>query len=414
MLGKKVIVIGGSIAGCTSAILLSRLGADVTILERSGGRSGLGSGISLPETIVRQCIEHDLFDADIPQLKLNGRSFIRKKEQGETDQETFWTQALRVIAFNWADVYQNLRSRIDSESYHTNTTVIGIEPNEHGYQIKTSTGKMYAADLIIAADGVDSNTRAGLLPDVHPIYAGYIAWRGLLDEQSLVEESIFDEHTPYYVFPNGHLLLYRVPGPNYRRTGQIILSWTLYENRQGQSLSDLLIDNQGKQHTRSLPAGSLTEQHVQHLHAIAKDVLPESVLKYIFHTRQPFIHAIFDCHTPSYPHNHIIFVGDAAGTLRPHSGSGVFRALANGLSFAKLIESNPEKELSDYVTMWKNSQSQLFSDEIPKATRMGEALVTHSPDWMQMNPDSMNQWWGDVMQERRWHATPDWQLNPVE
>ena len=239
MLGKKVIVIGGSIAGCTSAILLSRLGADVTILERSGGRTGLGSGISLPETIVRQCIEYDLFDADIPQLKLNGRSFIRKKEQGETDQETFWTQALRVIAFNWADVYQNLRSRIDLESYHTNTTVIGIEPNEHSYQIKTSTGKMYAADLIIAADGVDSNTRAGLLPNVHPIYAGYIAWRGLLDEQSLVEQSIFNEHTPYYVFPNGHLLLYRVPGPNYRRTGQIILSWTLYENRQGQSLNNL-------------------------------------------------------------------------------------------------------------------------------------------------------------------------------
>ncbi|MCX7118470.1 MAG: NAD-binding protein [Legionellales bacterium] len=34
MLGKIVIVIGSSIAGCTSAILLRRLGAHVTILER--------------------------------------------------------------------------------------------------------------------------------------------------------------------------------------------------------------------------------------------------------------------------------------------------------------------------------------------------------------------------------------------
>lgn len=410
MHGKKVIVIGGSIAGCTSAILLRRLGAQVTILERSAGRSGLGSGISLPETIVRQCIEHDLFDLTIPQLKLNGRSFIRKKEQGEVDHETFWTQALRVIAFNWADVYQNLRNRIDAKSYHTQTTVTGIEPHDSGYQITTSAGKVYEADLIIAADGVDSNTRVGLLPNVQPIYAGYIAWRGLLDEQSLVEQPIFDEHTPYYVFPNGHLLLYRVPGPNYQRTGQIILSWTLYENRQGLPLNELLIDNQGKQHTRSLPAGSLTEQHIQHLHDIAKDVLPPSVLHYIVRTSQPFIHAIFDCCTPSYLHDHIIFVGDAAATLRPHSGSGVFRALANGLELARLIESHPEHKLSDYVSMWKHKLSLLMSDEVPKATRMGEALVTHSPDWMQMNQQSMDQWWKDVMQGRKWHATPDWQL----
>ena len=408
MHGKKIVVIGGSIAGCASAILLRRLGAQVTILERSSGRSGLGSGISLPETIVKECIEHDLFDANIPQLNLNGRSFIRKNEQDNRDQEIFWTQALRVIAFNWADVYQNLRNRIDPQCYHTQTTVTGIESADNHYHIQTASGKVYPADLIIAADGVDSNTRAGLLPNVHPIYAGYIAWRGLLDEPSLVNHAIFEDHTPYYVFPNGHLLLYRVPGPDYQRTGQIILSWTFYENRQGLPLNELLIDNEGKQHTRSLPAGSLSAQHIQYLHDVAKQVLPPSVLQYIIQTPQPFINAIFDCYTPSYDHTHLIFVGDAATTLRPHSGSGVFRALANGLELAKLIENHPKKELSDYVSMWKHKQSLLLSDEIPKATRMGEALVTHSPDWKTMNPQTMDGWWDEVMQGRKWHATPDW------
>ncbi|WP_133137151.1 NAD(P)-binding protein [Legionella rowbothamii] len=63
MRGKNIVVVGGSIAGCATAVLLQRLGANVTILEQSSGRIGQGSGITLPESVVNQCIENDLFDA---------------------------------------------------------------------------------------------------------------------------------------------------------------------------------------------------------------------------------------------------------------------------------------------------------------------------------------------------------------
>jgi 2-polyprenyl-6-methoxyphenol hydroxylase-like FAD-dependent oxidoreductase len=406
MFGKRIIIIGGSIAGCTAAILLRRLGATVTILERSAGRIGAGSGISLPESIVKRCFARDLFDSDIPSLPLNARVFVRKNESGSSDQDPFWTQALRVIAFNWADVYQNLRKRIDPQTYYTNTELRDIKHNEHGYVVQTSTGKYLEADLVIAADGVDSATRQQILPSVQPEYMGYIAWRGLIYEKDLIEEPIFDEQTPYYVFPNGHLLLYRVPGLEYHQNGQIILSWTLYENRQGLNLKDFLIDNQGKIHTRSLPAGSLTPDHIDYLHALAQRVLPSSVVKYITKTPQPFIQAIFDCQTPNYASNHIIFMGDAALTLRPHSGSGVFKALANGLDLIELIEKNSDKTLKDYVSMWKSQQAISAAEDIPKAQRMGEALVTNSPNWKLMKPESMKPWWKEVMQGRFWHATP--------
>jgi 2-polyprenyl-6-methoxyphenol hydroxylase-like FAD-dependent oxidoreductase len=36
--------------------------------------------------------------------------------------------------------------------------------------------------LLVCADGAQSPTRRRLLPDVQPIYAGYVAWRGTLDE----------------------------------------------------------------------------------------------------------------------------------------------------------------------------------------------------------------------------------------
>lgn len=408
MFGKRVVIVGGSIAGCTSAILLRRLGADVTILERSAGRIGSGSGISLPKSIVDRCIEHDLFDPNIPSLPLNARVFVRKNKQAPSEQEFFWNQALRVIAFNWVDVYQNLRKRIDPQIYHTNTEVRTIESSAHGYRITATTNETYEADLIIAADGVDSTTRSFVLPQASPKYIGYIAWRGLIYQQNLIEEAIFHEQTPYFVFPNGHLLLYRIPGLDYQRNGQIILSWTLYENRQGLPIEDWLIDNQGHSHTRSLPAGSLTPSHIEYLHNLAERVLPISALKYIVQTPQPFIQAIFDCQTPTYSNDHLIFVGDAALTIRPHSGAGVFKALLNGLELSEMIASNPDKSLSDYVLLWKANQAALAAEEIPKAQRMGEALVTRPPNWENMTPQSMAPWWKEVMDGRRWHATPSY------
>ena len=84
------------------------------------------------------------------------------------------------------------------------------------------------------------------LPDVHPEYAGYVAWRGVLDEQILAQQTIFDAHIPYYVFPNGHLLLYRIPALDFQRTGQTLLNWVMYENRHELPLNDFLIDSHGK------------------------------------------------------------------------------------------------------------------------------------------------------------------------
>lgn len=405
MFGKKIIVIGGSIAGCTSAILLRRLGANVIILERSAGLIGQGSGITLPEIVVKQCIALDLFDSNISRLNISGRSFIRKNDHIERSSEPFWQQPIRGMALNWADVYQNLRKRISPEFYHTNTEVCRIEPMSGGYHLETTTGITYQADLVIAADGVDSIARTCLLPDVHPEYAGYIAWRGILDEQILAQQTIFDEHVPYYVFPNGHLLLYRIPALDFQRTGRTLLNWVMYEHRHELPLNNFLIDNHGKQHTRSLPAGSLTERHIQYLRELSERVLGTEIRNLIVQTPQPFIQAVFDFQLPVYPSDHIIFVGDAASTLRPHTASGVFKALTNGIELSKLIESNPDKNLSEHVAMWKEAQQALLSADVQKAKSMGDALVTRPPNWIAMNQQSTDQWWAEVMQGKSWYVT---------
>ena len=62
---QKVGIVGGSIAGSSAAILMSRAGHDVTVFERSrGALQGRGGGIGTPMATFKSLIEEDILDAD--------------------------------------------------------------------------------------------------------------------------------------------------------------------------------------------------------------------------------------------------------------------------------------------------------------------------------------------------------------
>lgn len=401
MLGKNIIVAGGSIAGCAVSIFLRRLGANVIILERSSGRlADRGAGITLPMSVVDQCVALDLFDQNIPRLSIQGRSFLRKTDSAENDAEKFWDQSINIVSLNWLDVYRNLRKRLDSSCYHNHTTVTRIHKVGGTYEIET-TKKTYQADFVIAADGIDSTVRTQLIPNAKEVYAGYVAWRGVFDDSELN----FQHHAPYFVFPGGHILLYRIPAVDYQATGKTLLNWVMYEDRRDKPLDELLIDKLGRRHARSLAAGFLSDAQINYLHEFSRRTLPLAVADIICQTRHPFIQAIFDFQLPHYEKNPIIFVGDAAATLRPHTGSGVFKALTNAIEFFKFIQERKSNNLSMLSLAWQSTQKTVIAEEIQKAKNMGAALVTHSPNWSCMSQQSTDQWWAQVMQGKAWYAT---------
>ena len=48
-----------------------------------------------------------------------------------------------------------------------------------------SNGTSLHGDVLIGADGVRSAVRRQLLPDVELVYAGYVGWRGMVEEWAL-------------------------------------------------------------------------------------------------------------------------------------------------------------------------------------------------------------------------------------
>ena len=97
---------------------------------------------------------------------------------------------------SWESIYETLRTALDDESYHMRATLSEIEKSSSTAVSARVEGRgRIEADLLIAADGAQSATRRRLLPDVRSSYAGYVAWRGTLDEANAPPELVrfFDD-----------------------------------------------------------------------------------------------------------------------------------------------------------------------------------------------------------------------------
>lgn len=397
---KKGVIVGGSISGCAIAILLSRLGLKLTILERSSGMmKGQGAGIMLPVALVEKCIELDLLDADIPRLPISGRTFHRKTNPDEAPAK-IWDQSLQGFALNWIDVYRNLRKRLNESWINPQMNVIDIHREENNYLLKTASQASYEADFVIAADGGESIVRKQCASGTEN-YAGYVAWRGTLAECS----ADVSDRIECYTFPEGHILLYCIPAVDYERTGKRLINWLIYERTSSDKLPLRLTDSQDVLHSRSVPANLLHETQRQYLDTLAKTHFPKAIADIVLGTAHPFIQVIQDFQIDPYPDDRLLFVGDAAATLRPHSASGVTKALSNAIELYQLLSSNPNTDFPVLFKQWKVSQQKTNAEEVAKAKKMGEALIMNPPDWQTMNQSSMDAWWAKVMLGHTWFAT---------
>lgn len=405
--GIKIIIGGGSIAGCSAAILLKRLGAEVIVLERSlRPHEGRGAGIVLPDAFIKTCIDLNLLDVDIPRLRVLRRSFFVKDKSNSRIGKKIWEQfPFSVSALNWGDIYQNLLKRVPTDAYHTGEAVSRIHLVANTCKVETSQGNHYQADLLIAADGIDSLIRKQIYPQVSAQYVNYIAWRGITDNPAFVDQAMFDENIPYYVFPKGHLLLYCIPSANYQHSGKKLLNWVMYENRRESSLENLLINNKGVHHSVSLPPGSLTLQHIEHLHQFSEESLPNEISSIICQTDKPFLQAVFDLQVTNYVKDKICFIGDAASVLRPHSASGTIKALQDSIQLARNFEKYQTNNLVAALDEWNQTQLATAQEQVLLSKTMGEALVTNPPNWENMNENLMDEWWKKVMSGKKWYAT---------
>ena len=158
---------------------------------------------------------------------------------------------------SWGRLYRSLRDPLPPESYRLGMSLTRVEQDAAGVTAVFENGSRAQGDLLVGADGMRSTVREQLLPGVQPHYAGYVAWRAMLDESEVppdIRTEIFERYT--FCLPEGELFLaYPVPGRNNEtQPGRRAYNIVWYRPTEPDTtLVDLCTDATGRWHGSAIP-----------------------------------------------------------------------------------------------------------------------------------------------------------------
>ena len=275
MSSRRALVIGGSLGGLIAAHLMRSIGWDVVVFERNAEELasrgvGLGTHQQLIDILRRAGIDFDdsmgIKVADVICLDRDGRIVLQRP-------------TARTMS-GWGRLYHALRDALPDESYRLNMNLRRVEPDGDGVTAIFADGSRERADLLIGADGLRSTVREQFLPQAQPLYAGYVAWRALIDERDVPPGSreIFEHYT--FCLPEGEQMLgYPVPGRNndtaVGRRGYNIVWYRPTE--PDRALVDLLTDANGRYHAAGIPPPLIRPDVIAAIKATARALIAPQI-----------------------------------------------------------------------------------------------------------------------------------------
>jgi 2,6-dihydroxypyridine 3-monooxygenase len=211
----------------------------------------------------------------------------------------------------------------------------------------------------VAADGIGSLTRHLLIPGFEPRYTGYIAWRGMVEEERLSEDTfqMFVDSLSSHSGLRTHILLYEIPGvdgsiePGHRR-----INWVWYENVfDREELREILTDSTGAVHRATVPRGMMPASTLARLRRTATEDLCPPFAEVVHATEEPFVQTIDDLLIPRLVFGRVVLIGDAASLIRPHIGSGTAKAVDDAIHLAHALSDGYDDDLN-CLAAWEHTR----------------------------------------------------------
>lgn len=331
----RIAVAGGSIGGLCAGLALNGAGFDVQVYERNPGPMDTrGAGIVVQGELTSLLRTHGALP--LPTTKCSHRLYL------DPDGGQGQTQPMPQAFTSWEAIYMTLRAAFPADRYHVDAALSEGKPNGRGVVVAIDGLDPHEVDLLVCADGAQSASRRRLLPEVAPSYAGYVAWRGTLDEADADPELVryFDDAFTFSeARSGGHILNYFIPGDGAETTpGRRRLNWVWYVLADEAELGKLLVDRDGRRHHASLPQGAVSDTAVRDLCELARREVHPMLAKLVAATPDPFIQTIVDVVVPKTVFGRICLLGDAAFVVRPHTAGATAKAARDATVLATALK----------------------------------------------------------------------------
>ena len=320
----KVGIIGAGVAGLSSAIILKKLGCDVTVFEKEKHVSTEGAGIQITSNGLFVLEQIDLYNRaknygvkpdnlcfyDANSLKKIGKLEIldrMKKRYGKS-----------FVSLRRALLIKVLFEKVKSEKIEVNFGAKVLPLFKKGQQDFSIiyNGEDIKKDLIVIADGVNSTWKKTIFSEIKKRSISQTAYRLIINKKNL--PAIFSQNNINLFFGRGKHFVSYPTGRNgminfvfcKREKGQVVNTWKEKVTKD-QFLEDF-----------DLP--DALKRSFSNVKKIYKWPIIESAIP------------------PTIEKKNVVMVGDAAHGMLPYMAQGANKALEDSWELAKCIESNPE------------------------------------------------------------------------
>ena len=362
-------IIGGSMAGLFAATALSKKGWDISIHEKvpvplSGRGAGIATYDELADLVFKATNNNNV-------LGTTAKSRVSLDINGKIINSYDYPQ----VYTSWQYLFSILREQISNDDYFMGDDCIKIEQNEDKAIAFFENGKKKETDLIIVANGIKSELRTYVDNKAYPQYAGYVGWRGVVNEEEISKNSL-ETLSNYFivVLPyNQQIASYPIAGEgkNPFKIGERRINWIWYKPIPQKKLKEILLGKSGQQFEDGIPPNEIREEIVNDLFKEAEEKLPPQLVELVKITKQPLIQPIFDLQSMKMKNGRVVTIGDAAFTARPHVGMGVTKAAMDAFTLSEYLEDSSNL---DDLDKWEHSRLKESQFIVNRSRKLGQYL----------------------------------------
>ena len=362
-------IIGGSMAGLFAATALSKKGWDISVHEKvpvplSGRGAGIATYDELADLVFKATNNNNV-------LGTTAKSRVSLDINGNIINSYDYPQ----VYTSWQYLFSILREQISNDDYFMGDDCIKIEQNEDKAIAFFENGKKKETDLIIVANGIKSELRTYVDNKAYPQYAGYVGWRGVVNEEEISKKSLeilsnyFIVVLPY----NQQIASYPIAGEgkNPFKIGERRINWIWYKPVPQKKLKEILLGKSGQQFEDGIPPNEIREIIVNDLFKEAEEKLPPQLVELVKITKQPLIQPIFDLQSMKMKNGRVVTIGDAAFTARPHVGMGVTKAAMDAFTLSEYLEDSSNL---DDLDKWEHSRLKESQFIVNRSRKLGQYL----------------------------------------
>lgn len=369
---RRAMIVGGSLAGLFAANLLRAAGWETDVFESVGSDlSTRGAGIATHAELLS--VMRRLGITIDESIGVRVRSKICLDKQGRVIHEVPVDRILTA----WARFYRPLKDIFPAGNYHFGMPLQRFEQNASGVTAIFADGTRVRGDLLIGADGTRSTVRAQLMPEVKPRYAGYVAWRGIVEEGAMppsLHRELFEQQV--FCLPEGeHMITHLMPGADDDvRPGRRRYNFIWYHPVDlEKTLPGLCTDATGHCHGVAIPPPLIRPEVIADIRAVAHELFAPQVTAVVDLAPQPFFQSIFDLDSPYIVQGRVALVGDAAFVARPHVGMGVTKAAVDAQFLADAIEA-ADGDLDTALAQYDQVRRSFGMRVVARSRRLGAHL----------------------------------------